>query len=178
MKPDWDDLGEKYENSKKVLIGDVDCTEDANKDLCEAQGVKGYPTIKYYNPGDREGEVYEGERTLAALKKFVKTLGPPCSPSHLNKCTAAQKEELQGYLTKPATELQETIETMATELKEKEAAHEALMKSLQEQFQESESALTKLKADNGPKVKLMKAALANLTAVAEEAGAESAKEEL
>ena len=64
MKPDWDELGEKYENSKKVLIGDVDCTLEDSKKLCEEQGVTGYPTIKYYNPGDREGPVYEGDRSL------------------------------------------------------------------------------------------------------------------
>ena len=39
MKPDWDDLGETFENSKKVLIGDVDCTVEGNKQLCEEQGA-------------------------------------------------------------------------------------------------------------------------------------------
>ena len=60
MKPDWDDLGEKYEGSKKVLIGDVDCTVDANKDLCQREGVTGYPTLKVYRPGSKEGEAYDG----------------------------------------------------------------------------------------------------------------------
>ena len=31
-----------------------------NKDLCGKMGVRGYPTIKLYNEGDTEGEVYEG----------------------------------------------------------------------------------------------------------------------
>ena len=26
MKPDWDSLGSEYADSKKVVIGDVDCT--------------------------------------------------------------------------------------------------------------------------------------------------------
>jgi len=45
MKPDWDTLGEKYEDSKKVLIGDVDCTGSGKK-TCERFGVEGYPTLK------------------------------------------------------------------------------------------------------------------------------------
>ena len=98
MKPDWDDLGEKYENSKKVLIGDVDCTVEGNKKLCEDQGVTGYPTLKYYVPGDKTGEVCEGDRSLAAMKTFVKTLGPPCSPSHWSKCNDEQKEQLKAAL--------------------------------------------------------------------------------
>ena len=40
------DGGDEYENSKKVLIGDVDCTVEANKQLCEDQAVEGYPTAR------------------------------------------------------------------------------------------------------------------------------------
>ena len=45
IKPDWDALGDVYEDSKTVVIADVDCTA-AGKSLCEKFGVKGYPTIK------------------------------------------------------------------------------------------------------------------------------------
>jgi len=95
MKPDWDELGEEFENSKKVIIGDVDCTTDGGKPLCEKFGVEGYPTIKYFNPPDQEGEKYEGDRSLKAMKKFAKTLGPACTVDQLNKCNKKQLADLQ-----------------------------------------------------------------------------------
>ncbi|EOD11964.1 hypothetical protein EMIHUDRAFT_257283, partial [Emiliania huxleyi CCMP1516] len=76
MKPDWDSLASTFEDSKKVLIADVDCTT-GGKPLCEKYGVRGYPTIKYFNPPDEEGEDYKGGRSLDELKKFAENeLGP------------------------------------------------------------------------------------------------------
>ena len=169
MKPDWDELGEKFEKSKKVLIGDVDCTKDDNKDLCEKQGVKGYPTLKYYVPGDRDGEIYEGGRTLDDFKKFVKTLGPPCGPTHLSKCTDEQKETLLRYLATPVEELQAQAAEAQKTLEDAKTAHDELLKSLQAQFEESSKKMQALDAEKGPPLKLMKAAIANLTAPVEPA---------
>ena len=69
MAPTWEELGDAYENSKKVVIADVDCTADGNDALCQKYGVTGYPTLKYFTPPDTEGEVYEGGRELKDLKK-------------------------------------------------------------------------------------------------------------
>ena len=173
MKPDWDELGEKYENSKKVIIGDVDCTEEQNTKLCEEHGIKGYPTLKSYTPGDREGEVYEGDRDLPALKKFVKTLGPPCGPKHLSKCTEQQKVALEGYLATPLEQLTKKLASEQKDLDDAQAAHDGLMKELQSQFQQSDEALKALKEKSAGPIKLMKVVIANLTATAD-----SAKEEL
>ena len=41
MKEDWDKLMQKYEGHASALVGDVDCTADESKELCETHGVQG-----------------------------------------------------------------------------------------------------------------------------------------
>ena len=158
MKPDWDDLGETFENSKKVLIGDVDCT-GSGKETCDKFGVSGYPTLKYFSPPDTEGEVYEGDRSLKALKKFVKTLGPSCTKGTWDKCSEKQKAALQPYIDMGDEALQKLVSETKAELDTAQEAHDALMKTLQEQYETSEKALKELKDAKAPELKLAKAAL-------------------
>ena len=86
MKPTWDKLADEFNSGSKVLVADVDCTA-AGKDLCETYGVQGFPTIKYFNPPDEEGEDYEGGRGFDELKAFAEKLGPGCSASTIENCT-------------------------------------------------------------------------------------------
>ena len=51
LKPDWDKLMEEFNGSPGSLVGDVDCTA-GGQSMCEKHGVKGYPTLKYGEPGD------------------------------------------------------------------------------------------------------------------------------
>lgn len=67
MKPDYDRLGAEYAHSSSVAVVDVNCEEES--ELCQANGVQGYPTIKYYVGG--EESKYEGGRDYASLKTFV-----------------------------------------------------------------------------------------------------------
>lgn len=71
MKADWDKLGKKYKNSASVMIVDVDCTAEGQA-TCGSQGVKGYPTIKYYMAGQK-GKAYEQGRDYKSLENFVNT---------------------------------------------------------------------------------------------------------
>jgi hypothetical protein len=158
MKPDWDSLATTFEDSKTVIIADVDCTA-AGKPLCDKFGVRGYPTIKYFNPPDEEGEDYKGGRDLPALKKFVETeLGPGCSVDAKENCSAEQLKELQTYIDMDAGEREKKTTELKDALKKAEDDHNELLKKLQANFKESQDALEKLKEDSAPQIKLLKAA--------------------
>jgi len=158
MKPDWDSLGAEYKDSKTVVIADVDCTA-AGKPLCEKYGVRGYPTIKYFNPPDEEGEDYKGGRTLDDLKKFASTeLGPGCSVDTMENCSDDQKKELEKYIAMDADERAKKLEEMKSSLAAAEKAHEELLKQLQATYKESMDSLEKLKDESAPTIKLLKAA--------------------
>jgi protein disulfide-isomerase A6 len=49
----------------------VDADSAGSKATAQAEGVKGYPTIKFYAAGSSSGEVYQGGRTEADLVKFL-----------------------------------------------------------------------------------------------------------
>jgi len=55
-----------------VTIGHVDCTADgnANRELCSAHGVNGFPTLNIYKNGEK-AEEYSGKRDLEDLAAFV-----------------------------------------------------------------------------------------------------------
>jgi len=158
MKPDWDSLASTYEDSKKVVIADVDCTA-GGKPLCDKYGVRGYPTIKFFNPPDEEGEDYKGGRDLAALKKFVESdLGPGCSVDAKENCSEQQLKDLEQYVSMDPTERETKMTTMKEALKKAEDDHNELLKTLQAQFKESQDGLEKLKEESAPVIKMLKAA--------------------
>eukprot|EP00302_Diacronema_sp_CCMP2436_P042542 CAMPEP_0180036826 /NCGR_PEP_ID=MMETSP0984-20121128/31152_1 /TAXON_ID=483367 /ORGANISM="non described non described, Strain CCMP 2436" /LENGTH=223 /DNA_ID=CAMNT_0021963063 /DNA_START=14 /DNA_END=686 /DNA_ORIENTATION=+ len=80
MAPAWGELGTEFEGSSSVVIGDVDCTSDGGKPLCDAQEVRGYPTVMYFNGETGEkGEKYNGGRDTETLKKFtLESLSAKC----------------------------------------------------------------------------------------------------
>jgi len=156
MKPAWDQLANKFEGSDKVLIADVDCTA-AGEPLCSRFGVEGFPTIKYFNPPDEEGEDYEGGRDLEALSEFASTkLGPGCAASQLHLCSDEEKAELEAVMVMSEEDRSTELAAIAAELKSKEEAHDELLKSLQAQYDESNTALEKLKSSLKPRMKLLK----------------------
>ncbi|KAH3748672.1 hypothetical protein DPMN_183120 [Dreissena polymorpha] len=69
LAPTWDELAVKYNIEKReVTIGKVDCTVET--ELCSAHGVRGYPTVKFFNL-NKEGEKYADARTIEAFSKFI-----------------------------------------------------------------------------------------------------------
>jgi len=155
MKPAWDSLAEEYASSDKVVVADVDCTA-AGEPLCERFDVQGFPTIKYFNPPDDEGEDYDGERSLEELQKFAKTLGPGCGPDAKENCSAEQLEELEAILAAPEAVRVDELRAIKADIKAKEKEHDELLESLQAQYDASNKALEELKTSYAPRLKLLK----------------------
>jgi len=157
MKPAW----EKLENDADILkmstavVGDMDCT--VHKDTCGKMGVQGYPTIKHGSTDNMED--YKGGRDLDSLRKFASTeLGPGCSVDTMENCDDAQKKELEKYIAMPAGERDTKLTELKKAMADAEEEHNALLKTLQATFKESQEKMEKLKEDSAPQIKLLKAA--------------------
>jgi len=72
LAPTWVQLADKFASTDGVTIAKVDCTsgDNKNKDLCNAQGVNGFPTLNIYKDGEKVEE-FNGKRTLEDLVAFV-----------------------------------------------------------------------------------------------------------
>ena len=73
LAPTWDELAAKFTDVKNVKIAKIDCTsnDNKNKDLCNDQGVNGFPTLNIYKDGKKVTE-YSGSRKVEDLEAFVK----------------------------------------------------------------------------------------------------------
>merc|ERR1719182_1126491 len=133
MKPAWDQLMAEYDGNKDALVGDVDCT-GKGQPLCEENGVRGYPTIKWGEPGALED--YQGGRTFDDLKKFAEeNLKPSCSPANIDLCDDEKKAEIEKLQALSAEDLDSQIETKEGELKAAEKTIEEEVEKLQKKYQ-------------------------------------------
>jgi protein disulfide-isomerase A6 len=113
MKPAWDQLGDEYADSSSVVIGDADCTA-SGKELCDANEVRGYPTIKYFS-GETgpKGSDYSGGRDFDSLKKFVEdTLEVKCLLDNVEGCSDKEKEFMEKWKAKDKTEVASQLERL------------------------------------------------------------------
>ena len=60
----------RFVNNANTTVFGVDCIAQAN--LCSKMDVQGYPTIRYYGPGEKgEGDQYYGSWDAVALETFL-----------------------------------------------------------------------------------------------------------
>jgi len=133
MKPAWDKLMGDFADSKTALVADVDCTADG-KPLCDANGVQGFPTIKYGDPNALEK--YEGGRDYDALKKFAdENLKPLCSPSNMDLCEDDQKEELNKLMAMDMADLEAAVKDGEDKIENAEKTFKTELQKLQDSYQ-------------------------------------------
>ena len=71
LAPIWETLATDFAAEPSVLVAKVDAEADNSKSTAEAQGVKSYPTIKYFPKGSSTPEPYEGGRTEKDFVEFL-----------------------------------------------------------------------------------------------------------
>jgi len=134
MKPDWDKLMKEFEGSETQLVADVDCTADG-KPLCEANGIRGYPTLKWGDPAALED--YQGGRDFKTLKKFAdEKLKPMCSPANLDLCDEDKKAEIKKFMDMSDSDLEKQIKEKEDEMAKAEEEFKTFVEGLQKEYQE------------------------------------------
>ena len=71
LAPTWEQLSEDF--GDKINVAKVDCTSEANKQLCKDYDIKGFPTLIYFPAEERyntEFFGYKGTRSIEALVAF------------------------------------------------------------------------------------------------------------
>ncbi|TFK64723.1 protein disulfide isomerase [Pluteus cervinus] len=85
FKPTWDQLVEYTESSGMgITLAQVDCS--VHGDLCDANGVKGYPQMTLFKDGQLV-EHYKGRRDLDILTAFLTKQVAPFEPPHQESST-------------------------------------------------------------------------------------------
>jgi hypothetical protein len=133
MAPDWEKLAEEWDGHETGLIADVDCTTEG-KPLCDANGVKGFPSLKYGDPTSLDE--YQGGRTYKDLAKFAtENLKPVCSPANIDLCDDDKKKQIEDYMKLSVEEIDTRIATEETKLEDAETEFKDAVTKLQDEYQ-------------------------------------------
>jgi protein disulfide-isomerase A6 len=69
-KPQFQQLMDNYKGNVKLMM--IDCEAPENKELVQSQGIKGFPTLRYYPSGISENyEEYNGGRTYGDFSQYL-----------------------------------------------------------------------------------------------------------
>ena len=71
LAPIWETLATDFAAEPSVLIAKIDAEAENAKSTAEAQGVKSYPTIKYFPKGSTEPIAYEGARSESDFVTYL-----------------------------------------------------------------------------------------------------------
>ncbi|KAI9875873.1 MAG: hypothetical protein M1830_007863 [Pleopsidium flavum] len=71
LAPTWETLANDFAAEPTVLIAKVDAEAENAKATAQEQGVKSYPTIKYFPKGSKAPQAYEGGRSEKELIDFL-----------------------------------------------------------------------------------------------------------
>ena len=130
------------------MVAEVDCTAEG-KPLCDANGVRGFPTLKWGDPAGLED--YEGSRSFDDLSEFAKAnLKPVCSAANIDLCEPDKKKKLEEYMELSLDDLNSKIKEEEEKLEKAEEDFKEAVSKLQAEYQklseEKDKAISEVKA--------------------------------
>jgi len=152
MAEDWETLETVFAKHEVALVGSVDCTDEANDQLCADFNIEGFPTLAWGEPSATED--YYGGRDYESLKKFADEhiTKPVCSIFNADACSDEEKASIASVEAKTDDELRAVAETIRKLSKEANDAFEAFLEELNDRYEQEEDAhnakLAKLKEDH------------------------------
>ncbi|XP_038051895.1 thioredoxin domain-containing protein 5-like [Patiria miniata] len=104
LAPVWDQLAERFNTDESVpaTYAKVDCIKETK--VCHENDVKGYPTLKFFNPGKQPAK-YTGKRDFENLERFMleqldkKKESVPQPPEAKHGLYELTEDNFKGHIT-------------------------------------------------------------------------------
>ena len=137
---------EAFADSTTQLVADVDCTAPDNDVLCQANGVQGFPTLKWGDPDDLNE--YQGPRSYDALKEFAdENLKPMCSVKNIDLCDDEKRALIEKYQGMSVEDLEGAVEEKMKLIDEAEETFHNEVEKLQQKYESLEMERAQAVAD-------------------------------
>jgi protein disulfide-isomerase A6 len=155
MKPEWDRLGEAFDESSDKIIGDVDCTSETGKPLCERYDVSGFPTLKHIF--GTMAEDYKGGRDYDSIKTFADSMKPMCSINSYENCSEDQLRSMKMIKAMDGARRRERKGEIEASFKAADDELKAVVQRLQAQYDAESKRVEKLKEESDFELGVLKA---------------------
>jgi thiol-disulfide isomerase/thioredoxin len=135
MADDWAKLEEDWKDHDVALIGDVDCTSEGGKPICEEYfQVEGFPTLVYGDP--LAAEVYEGPRDYESLSAHAKAhiSEPVCSVFRIEACSDDERILMKSLQAMSDEELEAMVQKVADLVQLEETLFDEKVQVVQQQY--------------------------------------------
>ena len=136
MADDWSDFADEFEDDDDILIGKMDCTNAANKPICQDYGVKGYPTLMYGDVVDLQK--YLGQRDLLDWRDVVhdNLRKPLCGVGRPDLCSESKRKDIDDLFGKGLSGIDSEIQQVEEKLKAVDQKQDDFVEALQKQYHE------------------------------------------
>lgn len=135
MADDWTRLEEDWKSHPIAFVGDVDCTSDEGRPLCEDFEIATFPTLIYGDP--MAAETYDGPRDYESLSAHAQAhIGKPiCSAFRTTHCSEQEKATISKLEAKSLEELEAIVIEVTGHVQSAEDEFDQKVNEIQAQYE-------------------------------------------